>query len=299
MRRILFKRIVAMALMLTLTSVLFAGGLSAKAAGKAETIVDEETPKAGSVVGTQVSFFTYDMNQNYVASEDIFAQCEVTMINVWATWCGFCCEELPELEKINDRLQEKNCQIIGIVGDLYDDETYAEALDLLEQSGVTYTNLFPWDECYDTFNMDEGWPTSFFVNRNGEMIGEPIVGAMVDQYESYIDSLLANMDTPVRVQKSTQFSQPKADIGFKEGKGYNIIVVDADNNPVEGAMVQFCTNETCNMAVTDEDGTVTFNVPEGVCEVHILKSPDGYKKNTETYKTESKYSDLTIVLEKE
>ena len=301
MKRILFRRIMVCALILTLTSALYACGVGASAAAeRTETIEDEETAKAASVIGKKVSFLTYDMNQNLVASEDIFAQCDITMINVWATWCGFCCEELPELENINDRLQNKNCQIIGIVGDLYDDDTYNEALSLLSDAGVTYTNLFPWDGCYDTFNMDEGWPTSFFVNRNGEMVGEPICGAMVDQYEEYIDALLANMDSaPSKIVRSAQFSKPRADMGAKTGKGYNIIVVDQNNNPVEGAMIQFCANDTCKMAITDADGTVTFEDPEGVYDVHILKAPAGYKQNTEDYKTESTYADLTIVLEKE
>ena len=56
-------------------------------------------------------------------------------------------------------------------------------------------------------------------------------------------------------------------------------------------MVQYCTDETCKMAITDKDGTVTFNDPPAEYEIHVRKLPKGYKESTQSYKTEKVYSD--------
>lgn len=80
---------------------------------------------------------------------------------------------------------------------------------------------------------------------------------------------------------------------------YTIHVVDEDDNPIEGVTVQFCTGDFCKMVVTDDNGEVSFDDPEGEYEIHILKSPEGYKEDSTLYVTEDHYSDMTITLEKE
>ena len=85
----------------------------------------------------------------------------------------------------------------------------------------------------------------------------------------------------------------------KSGKMYRIRVVDESMDPVEGAMVQFCSDETCKMGMTDNDGIATFSDPPGEYEVHVQKLPEGYKKHTTAYKTEKQYSDMVIVVERE
>lgn len=64
-------------------------------------------------------------------------------------------------------------------------------------------------------------------------------------------------------------------------------------------MIQFCDESTCNMGKTDDNGTVSFEMPEGVVyEVHVLKVPEGYEKNADEFRTLDVYSDLTIVINK-
>lgn len=144
--------------------------------------------------GKKISFVTTDIDGNKITSDEIFSKHKVTMVNVWATWCYWCLYELPELKEINERLEEKDCAIVGLLGDGTDDDVIEEAKDILEENGIEYLNILPWDGATETdFNMDEGWPTSFFVDQNGVMVAEPVVGAETDAYEEVIDDILDSM----------------------------------------------------------------------------------------------------------
>lgn len=139
--------------------------------------------------GTKIQFETTDLDGNPVKSEDLFAGHPVTMLNLWATWCGPCINELPELDRINKELAEQNCQIIGIVTDADKDEKLKKGKELLEKQGATYTNLAAFDGLGDMLPQDS-WPTSYFVDENGTLLGEPISGAMVGLYPERIKELL-------------------------------------------------------------------------------------------------------------
>ncbi len=79
---------------------------------------------------------------------------------------------------------------------------------------------------------------------------------------------------------------------------YRIYVKDQDASPVEGAMVQFCTDTTCLVGQTDKDGMASFTEAPGIYDVHILSVPDGYDEVTEGYNTIDSYSDMTIKINK-
>ena len=242
------------------------------------------------LIGTKLSFSTTDINGNAITSEELFAQNEVTMLNIWATWCGYCIEEFPSLAEINERLEEKNCAIVGLLGDGIDEETIEHGKALLEDGGISYLNILPWDGWDETLSIS-GWPTSFFVDRAGYIVGIPVQGAKVDLYEPRIEDILAG---------NTGFSPLEDEVEDMSMNAYKIYVVDKNSEPIPGVTVQFYDESTCKMAVTGETGMVSFNDPEGIqYEIHILNVPEGYKKNTEVYHTETYYSDLNIVLEKE
>ena len=138
-----------------------------------------------SIIGSRIDFTTTDLDGKTVSAADLFAQNEITMINVWATWCGPCVGELGELQQIHTRLQDKNCGIIGILVD----RDLDSARRLVKDNGITYPVILSPD-IMDTILPSSAIPTSYFVDRNGIVLGEPIVGAMVSGYESRIDSLL-------------------------------------------------------------------------------------------------------------
>ena len=144
----------------------------------------------GKIVGKRISFTTTDTEGNPVSSEELFAGKYVTMINIWASWCGPCKRELPELEEISRRLAEKNC---GVVGLLYDgDEATAlnTAKQIMAENGVTYPVILPPEAVDDLFPI-EAFPTTYFVDSDGTVLCEPLVGAYVTMYETMMDDLLA------------------------------------------------------------------------------------------------------------
>ena len=149
--------------------------------------VELDTPPADLPgEGKTIRFDAEDLDGNPVRSEDLFSGHTLTMINLWATWCTPCKAELPNLEKLNKELSEKNCQIIGIVTDAYDDEKLARAKEILEDKGVTYMNLAAFEGLSDLLPQNS-WPTSYFLDENGTLVGEPIAGAYLDQYEKMFD----------------------------------------------------------------------------------------------------------------
>ncbi len=145
--------------------------------------------KAGK--GKKISFTTTDIDGNKITSDELFSKHEVTMINIWATWCGPCINELPDLNELNKSLEKKDCAIVGLVGDGEDEDSVEEAKQILKDCGVEYTNILPWDGAIEKdFVVDEGWPTSFFVDRDGNIVGEPVVGADPEAYEETIEEIL-------------------------------------------------------------------------------------------------------------
>lgn len=245
------------------------------------------------MVGKKIEFKTKDIDGNEISSDEIFSQHEITMVNVWATWCGPCVNELAELEEINERLNKKDCAIIGIIGDGMDEGTIETGKQLLKENGDIYLNILPWEDALDKdLPILSGWPTSFFIDREGKMVSVPVVGAYVDGYEKIIDQLLKGKEPEIKPEASSPVSE-------NDVKLYRVYVSDADGELVEGAMIEFCDDDTCRVENTDASGLAAFKVDEAEYKVHVLKAPKGYKKDTTEYEMPDQYSDLHIVLEKE
>ena len=149
-----------------------------------------------SSIGTVADFQTEDLSGNPVSSLDLFAQHEITMVNLWATWCPHCINEMPDLEVLNGRLADKGCALIGIVCDVSgpnDASQIAEAAEIVADTGVTYRNLIPWDG-FDAALPAEYIPTTYFVDSQGRLVGEPAVGSRgAEDYEALLDAALASL----------------------------------------------------------------------------------------------------------
>lgn len=141
---------------------------------------------SGKMDGTVIRFMATDLEGNPVSSEEIFAQHEITMVNLWATWCGPCVGELGELQKIHTRFQKKDCAVLGL---LTADSDPGSAQDLMKENGITYQVVTAPEQFYSYFPY-EGVPTSFYVDRNGAFLGTKITGAQTDLYESALEPLL-------------------------------------------------------------------------------------------------------------
>ena len=240
------------------------------------------------LVGRTIRFETEDIDGNAVKSEDLFAAHDVTMINIWATWCGPCKKELEDLGNMHRRLEKKNAAIIGICDDAADKADECRAL--IAEKNLTYLNILPYAGM-DELSV-EALPTSFFVNREGKILTCPVIGVPADisDYEKTIDSLFAEQAAgPVSVSEDAVAGKKNT---------CRVIVSDEAGNPVAGAMVQFCSDLSCMMRKTDTEGTTAFTAGEGPYTVHIQKAPEGYEENTEEYAVPDDRADVRIILKK-
>ena len=247
--------------------------------------------------GIELKFETTDLDGNTVKSEELFAQNKITMLNIWATWCGPCKGELPDLGKLEATLKEMGCGLVGLLDDGTEPEAITEAKTLLQDAGANYLNLTPPAGFDDNLPL-EGIPTSLFVDSNGVVLGS-VVGAYVDAYVPTVQALLAESAAP---EKS---AAPKVEAGLSKSApaqsadGYRVLVSDPDGNPVEGVTVQFCSADSCFLGKTDATGAASFDMPGGeVYTVHILKVPQGYEKNSQEFETQDVPSDLSITINK-
>ena len=162
-------------------------------------ILNEETDANGDVQKFP-SFEGKDLDGNEVKSDELFSANAVTVVNFWFTTCSPCVSELGDLDALNKELAEKGGALIGVNTFTLDgDETaIAEAKDVLAKKGATYQNVyFDSDGEAGKFTANIfAYPTTYVIDRNGNIVGEPIVGAITEKnqaetLQSLIDQAIA------------------------------------------------------------------------------------------------------------
>ncbi len=139
--------------------------------------------------GSKLRFDTTDLEGKPISSDEIFSGHKITMINMWATWCDPCKDELPALAKMAEDFEKRGCQIIGICLDAEDDETMAEGLKILKDAGVDYLNIAPFAGREELL-PNQVYPTTYFVDEKGIVLDEVISGAMLSRYPQVLEKLL-------------------------------------------------------------------------------------------------------------
>ena len=162
-------------------------------------ILNEETDANGDVQKFP-SFEGKDLDGNEVKSDELFSANAVTVVNFWFTTCNPCVGELAELDALNKELADKGGALIGVNAFTLDgDETaIADAKDVLAKKGATYQNVyFDSSSPAGAFTANIfAFPTTYVVDRNGNIVGEPIVGAITEKnqaetLQSLIDQAIA------------------------------------------------------------------------------------------------------------
>ena len=128
-------------------------------------------------------FTAQDLDGNPV-DESIFADCDVTMINLWGTFCGPCLQEMPDLGEIADEYADKGFQIVGICtdavnldGEILEDVVETAKADA-QETGADYLHIVPVGEIFtDLLPRVTGVPTTIFVDSKGQQIGLADIGA--------------------------------------------------------------------------------------------------------------------------
>ena len=142
--------------------------------------------------GEMVSFKTADLDGNPVDSAELFAEAKITVINLWATWCGPCKGELPELAEMAKDFEAQGCRLVGLCDDASDDEIAAQAKAILADAGAQYLNLRSTDETAKIFQTD-GVPTTYFFDSEGKLLVDPYVGANPDAYREILSECLSKL----------------------------------------------------------------------------------------------------------
>lgn len=170
---------------------------------KAETVSEAPTESAPSTEPElsgeetpprwEVTFEGTDMEGNTVLS-DIFSQSKLTMINVWATYCGPCLSEMPELGELAAEYAPEEFQIIGIISDVLEGEDQSYAESLVEQTGANYTHLLLNESIYYALLTDvTAVPTTFFLDTEGTVLGVAIGSRDKAAWGEIINGLLEKL----------------------------------------------------------------------------------------------------------
>lgn len=155
---------------------------------------DGVTPPEGTI---DLSGFTAQTPDGDACSGEIFSGHKLTMLNIWGTFCGPCIREMPDLAQIS-REYGQSLQVIGIIIDAVDKNFNPipvkkdAASDILAQTGVDYLQLLPSPSLNDLLLSEvQVFPTTYFVDENGFVIGEAYYGSRDhDTWKSIIDAYL-------------------------------------------------------------------------------------------------------------
>ena len=162
-----------------------------------------------STVTSVGTFKTQDINGNEY-TQDMFSDYDLTMVNVFATWCSPCVNELPDLQKLSEEVESekgndknKKIQIVGIVLDAVaangetDSNTLDKARTLQSQAQITYPLLIP-----DSGNLNgrlkdiQAVPETFFVDKKGNIVGNTYSGShTLQEWKEIIETEISGMET--------------------------------------------------------------------------------------------------------
>ena len=145
-------------------------------------------PSDGGSMQKFPAFEGQDLDGNTVKSNELFSGNAVTVVNFWFTTCNPCVGELAELDALNKELAEKGGSLIGVNTFTLDGDEAAisEAKDVLAKKGATYQNVyFDSDGEAGKFTTNIfAYPTTYVIDRSGNIVGEPIVGAITEKKQA-------------------------------------------------------------------------------------------------------------------
>ena len=132
-------------------------------------------------------------------TSDCFADSKLTMLNVWATYCNPCLREMPDLGEIAVSYDSSDFQMLGAISDISvfsEADAIAAAVELIEKTGATtYPHLLLNESLYQNLiGGVDSVPTTFFINKQGELLGYVVGSRSKETWKGLIDELLAEMD---------------------------------------------------------------------------------------------------------
>lgn len=153
--------------------------------------------KSAAGEGILSSFRATDLDDNAV-DQSVFKGKKLTMVNIWATFCGPCISEMPELAQLNKEYADKGVQVVGIPVDVIDWEGNISgdmadaAKEIISKTGADYLHIYPSESLIKAkLGQVSSVPETIFVDENGRQVGKSYIGARSkEQWKAIIDQLL-------------------------------------------------------------------------------------------------------------
>ena len=170
------------------------------------TTADHTAPENNSEAASPFRNFSgQDFDGNSV-DESLFSGNAVTVVNFWFTGCKPCVAELSKLDELNNTLKTMGGEVIGINTETFDNNEAAmkEAAAVLESQGAKYRNI-SIDSASDAGKYASdimAFPTTILVDRNGNIVGDPILGG-IDNQDNY-DSLMQQIQSVIDADSANQ-----------------------------------------------------------------------------------------------
>jgi|GEM_PF-498000 len=151
-------------------------------------------PRASSLKGSIPDFNASDLEGNAVDSV-LFSKHKLTVLNFWATFCGPCIDEMPDLQEMSQSMP-KGTLLAGVVGDATSPQYIKLAKEIADKTGVKYVNIAP-DKALSDYIKENiaGYPTTIFVDSKGNIVGDVLIGGHSrKEYEAELASRLNSLE---------------------------------------------------------------------------------------------------------
>ena len=209
----------------------------------------------------------------------------VTVLNLWATYCHPCVNELPYFDALC-RAHEGDIAMLAVHSSVVTDDPAGFL------AGRDFSFPFAVDSEDDTIwhivNGSSTLPQTIVLDRNGIVI--------YNRKGSVTPDVLDTLYAQAAASGSALPAEAAAPAAAESEEAYFIVVTDEAGNPLPGVTVQFCSDAECMTAQTDRTGTARFDREAGEYTVHILKAPEGYAAAQEAYPAPPAPGTVTVAL---
>jgi len=197
---------------------------------------------------TLLGNFTATTIDGQEVTQDIFKDQPLTMLNIWATYCGPCLNEMPDLGDLHREYQEKGFQIVGIPIDVFgnNNEISQSQVDLakevIDKTGANYTNILPSADLIAAgVTSVQAVPTTIFLDQNGNPVGDDVYlgSRSKSEWESIINELLAEVENREAASVDGEIPDvPTSAMATKSFSFSNFATSDIDGNPVTSDILE-------------------------------------------------------------
>ena len=139
-----------------------------------KNVTESEASSSTEEEGVMSDFSAETLSGDTFTQENL-AEYDLTMVNIWTTWCPYCIEEMPVLQQVYENLPD-NVNMISICGDAGTEMDLAN--QIFSENGCTFEAIIPDDKLTSSLlSTISGYPTTVFVDKDGNLVGDAQIGA--------------------------------------------------------------------------------------------------------------------------